>query len=87
MFWLNTKRIFHTGAISFWRNSFVSLSSILVVTVTLFVVGMVIFLSVILNSSLEDLKNKVDVNVYFTIAASEQDISKVKSSLEALPEV
>ena len=87
MFWLNTKRICRTGFVSFWRNSFVSLASILVVTVTLFVVGMVIFLSVILNSSLVDLKNKVDVSVYFSIAAPEADILSVKKTIESLPEV
>ncbi len=87
MFWTNIKRIVRTGVISFWRNSFVSLASVLVVTVTLFVVGMVIFTSVILNSSLEDLKNKVDINVYFTLAAEEAGILRVKSSLEKLPEV
>lgn len=71
----------------FWRNRFVSLSSVLVVTVTLFVVGIVIFLSVILNASLSDLKDKVDVNVYFSLSAPEAEIMKVKSSVEKLPEV
>jgi len=87
MFWVTARRILHTGVISFWRNSFVSLASVLVMTVTLFVIGMVIFVSVILNTTLEDIKNKVDVNVYFTIASPEVDILRVKGSLEELPEV
>ena len=87
MFWLSTKRIIRTGFLSFWRNSFVSLSSILVVTVTLFTIGALVFTSVILESVLTDLKSKVDVNVYFVTSAPEGDIVKVKSTLEKMPEV
>jgi cell division transport system permease protein len=65
----------------------VSLSSILVVTVTLFTIGSLVFTSVILESVLTDLKSKVDVNVYFVTSAPEGDIVKVKSSLEKMPEV
>ncbi len=87
MFWLTSKRILRTGFLSFWRNSFVSLSSILVVTVTLFTIGALVFTSVILESVLADLKSKVDVNVYFITSASEDEIMKVKTTLEKMPEV
>jgi cell division transport system permease protein len=87
MFWLTSKRIIRTGFLSFWRNSFVSLSSILVMTVTLFTIGALVFTSVILESVLTDLKSKVDVNVYFVASAPEGDIVRVKSSLEKMPEV
>ena len=87
MLWTKIKRVLRSGLFSFWRNSFVSLSSILVMVVTLFVIGGVIFMGSILNSSLNELKNKVDINVYFVITAGEEDIMAVKKSLEALPEV
>jgi cell division transport system permease protein len=87
MLWLTSKRIIRTGFLSFWRNGFVSLSSILVVTVTLFTIGSLVFMSVILESVLTDLKSKVDVNVYFVTSAPEDEVVKVKSSLEKMPEV
>ncbi|MCX6735854.1 MAG: permease-like cell division protein FtsX [Candidatus Parcubacteria bacterium] len=87
MFWLNTKRILRAGVLSFWRNGFVSLSSILVVTVTLFTVISLIFTNVILEAVLSDFKDKVDVNVYFVTAAPEADILQMKSNLEKQPEV
>ncbi len=87
MFWLNTKRILRAGVLSFWRNGFVSLSSILVVTVTLFTVISLIFTNVILEAVLSDFKEKVDVNVYFVTAAPEADILQIKSNLEKQPEV
>jgi len=87
MMWINIKRIVRTGFVNFWRNGFVSLSTVLVMTVTLFVIGSVIFLSVVLNSSLTELRNKVDVNVYFVTSADEDSILSLKASLESLPEV
>ena len=87
MFWLNTKRIIKTGFLSFWRNGFVSLSSILVVTVTLFTVISIIFTNVVLESVLADMKAKVDVNVYFVVTAQEPQILAMKDSLAKLAEV
>ncbi len=87
MIWLATKRIFKSGLQNFIRNGFVSLSSILVMTVTLFILTSIILLGGFLNYSLDQVKSKVDVNVYFITTASENDILSVKKSLEALPEV
>ena len=87
MLWTNTKRIAKAGFVSFWRNGFVSLSSVLIITVTLFSLGGIIFASAILNSSLDQIKDKVDVNVYFVPTASETDILALQKKLEALPEV
>jgi cell division transport system permease protein len=87
MFWINTKRIIKSGFVSFARNSFVSLSSVLIITVTLFVLGGIMFSGALLRSSLEQIQSKVDVNVYFVTSAIETDILVLKNRLEALPEV
>lgn len=84
MLWINIKRVVRSGFVSFWRNGFVSLSSVLVMTVTLFVIGSIIFLVVTLDSSLNALKSKVDVGVYLTTDAPETGISDLKKSIEAL---
>ena len=81
------KRILRAGFLSFWRNAFVSLASILVMTVTLFTVGTTVFAGVMLGSALQELRDKADVNVYFTTTAPEEKILELKTSLEALPEV
>jgi cell division transport system permease protein len=87
MFWVKVKRVVWTGFVNFWRNGFVSLSTVLVMTVTLFVIGSLLFSNALLNASLSELQDKVDVNVYFLTSASETDILSLKKSLEALPEV
>lgn len=83
----NFKRILRSGFVSFYRNGFVSLSSILVMAVTLFTIGGVIFLTALLRTSLEEIKSKVDVNVYFQTHAPEAEILALLASLKALPEV
>jgi cell division transport system permease protein len=85
--WIKLKRVIRSGFFSFWRNGFVSLSSILVMTVTLFVIGSTIFAGAIFKSTLNEIKNKVDVNVYLVRSASEEDILTLKKNLEQLVEV
>ncbi len=87
MFWTTIKRIIRAGFYSFWRNGFISLSSILVMVVTLFVIGSLIFSSAILRATLTEIKNKVDIKVYFTLTAPENDILSLKKEIEKLPEV
>lgn len=87
MIWIKLKRIVRSGFYSFWRNGFVSLSSILVMMVTLFVIGSTIFSGAILGSTLNQIKDKVDVNVYFITTANEEEILAMKKSIEQLPEV
>jgi len=65
----------------------VSLSSVLVMIITLFVITSTIFLGAFLNPSLEAIKNKVDINVYFVQTAPEEDILALQRALELLPEV
>ncbi len=81
------KRIFRAGLLDFWRNGFVSLASTLVMTVTLFVVGVTLFAGVILNATLNDLRDKADVNVYFVLDTPTEQIFELQASVEALPEV
>ncbi len=85
--WVLIKRVLRAGMLDFSRNAFVSMASILVMTVTLFVVGLTLFAGVILGSALQELRDKADVNVYFVQNAPEQKILELKASLEALPEV
>lgn len=72
---------------SFWRNGFVSLASVLIMIITLSVIGAMVFLSVMLDTSLQAIKDKVDVNVYFVPSAAEDDILAIRDALSELPEV
>ncbi len=75
------------GFIGFWRNAYVSLASIFVITVALFVIGSTMMIDQLLTVSLQQLQSKVDINVYFVTTAAEEDIESLRTSLAALPEV
>jgi len=86
-FWINARRVARYGFIGFVRNGFISLAAVLIMTITLFVVSILMIGGAALSSTLKDLTEKVDVTVYFTLDAEEGDIMDIKQSLEALPEV
>jgi cell division transport system permease protein len=56
-------------------------------TITLFVVAALMISGAALNSVLKQLTDKVDVTVYFTTSATDEQIAQVRSSLQAFPEV
>jgi cell division transport system permease protein len=84
---LKIKRVFRAGFLNFWRNSFVSLSSILMMSFTLLIIGVVVFTGVILQTTLEQFRSQADMNIYFTTDAPEERIRELQGSLETLPEV
>ena len=69
------------------RSGAVSFATVLIMTVTLMIVGSLIFLSAVLTNTLAILQDKVDVNVYFITTATEQQILAIQDRLEALPDV
>jgi cell division transport system permease protein len=84
---IKTKRIIRAGILNFKRSGLVSWAAVLVVTITLSVITLIILLQAVLYSSLNTIKDKVDVTIYFTVGAPEDQILSLKQSLEKLPEV
>jgi cell division transport system permease protein len=81
------KRIVRAGFISFRRSGLVSWAAVLVMTITLSVITALILLQAVLYGTLAQIKEKVDVTIYFTVGAPEEKILNLKESLENLPEV
>ena len=81
------KRIIKAGFINFTRGGLVSFAAVLVSTITLSVITSIILLQAVLYFSLNVIKDKVDVTIYFNVDAPEDKIMLLKSSLEKLPEV
>lgn len=87
MHYFDFRRISRSGLLNFWRNGFVSLSSVLVMSITIAVISSVVFFQAILSFTLTQLEDKVDVTVYFTPQASEAGIFNFREKIEAIPEV
>jgi cell division transport system permease protein len=81
------KRVIRAGFFNFWRSGYVSFASIMVMIFTLSVIGSVIFIGAILGVTMQEFRDKVDVNVYFLTTATEEQIFSLKTRIEALPEV
>ncbi len=87
MSWMVIKRVLVGGAKNFARGGAVSAATVLIMTVTLAIIGSLIFLSALLTYTLNSLEEKVGVSVYFVTTASESEILSVKDQLEKLPQV
>jgi cell division transport system permease protein len=81
------RRVVKAGFVGFWRNTYVALASIFVLTVALFVIGATMFLDQLLATSLQTLQSKVDINVYFVPDAPQGDVDRIRNAVAALPEV
>ena len=81
------KRIMRAGWLGFWRNAWLSAATIIVMTLVLFVVGNLVFLGALSHTVLRSLESKIDVSVYFTPDAPEQEILTLKREMEARPDV
>ena len=81
------KRIIKSGVKTFLRNGFLSASSILVITITLVTIMSVYSAVVLLQSSIRQVEEKVDVNIYFKYDAPIDKILDFKKIIEELPQV
>lgn len=82
-----TKRIVTAGLRGFYRNRTVSLSSIFILTITLSIITAFYLFRAIFGYTLEEITKKVDVRIYFSADASEEQIGDVKAKLMGLPQV
>src|SRR3989344_1700731 len=81
------KRIIKGGFVNFTRGGLISFAAVVVVTITLSVITFIILLQAVLVSSLDAIKDKVDVTIYMNVGAPENKILAFQNSLEKLPEV
>lgn len=87
MFWVKLRRVIKSGFLNFKRNGLVSYAAILVATIVLSVITGIFLFHAVLSTSISILKNKVDIAVYFTIDAGEEQILALEDTLKKLPEV
>lgn len=87
MIFTTFKRITRTGFVNFWRNGFLSFSAIIVVTLSLCAIGTIIFTGAFGRALIEDVQEKVDINVYFSLLTPESDILTLQKEVKSLPEV
>lgn len=81
------RRIVRAGFVGFWRNAFVSMTSVYVMIIALFVVFSAMLFDQLLTKTLQNLQSQVDINVYFMPNAPEEEVDRIRTAVAALPEV
>lgn len=87
MMFTSIRRVFRAGFVSMWRNSFVSIAAVFVMTMTVMIVGSLMFLNALIDQFVAYVEDKVDVNVYFVTTAEVSAILDLKEALEGMQEV
>ena len=78
----NAWRILKNSYKSIARNIWISLSTLSIIVTALFVVGVLILFNESINVFTEELRDKVDVSIYFNAETDEQYILDIKEDLE-----
>lgn len=87
MFWVRLQRVLKSGWINFRRNGLVSYAAVLVTTITLTVATGIFLFQGVLQHAISDVQQKVDIAVYFSVDAPEEQILSLQDTLQKLPEV
>jgi len=80
-------RIIKYGFHNFFRNGWLAVSTISIMTLALFVFEGLIIFNFISKTTIQSIQDKIDISVYFKNNVSEDEILSIKKSLEGLAEV
>ncbi len=80
-------RMIAFGFQNFWRNIWLSLITVLIVVLNLFLMSLVFGLNVVGQQTLTAVRQKVNLSVYFTPTTSEQRVDQIRQELLKKPEV
>ncbi|HET7630650.1 MAG TPA: permease-like cell division protein FtsX [Candidatus Saccharimonadales bacterium] len=82
--WLRMARY---GANNFTRNAWLSTAATAVMTITLLIIFTTVAATSILNSTVNDIKGKVDVSIYLKNTVSQAQVDELTSKIKADPNV
>lgn len=83
----STKKIFKLGWINFRRQGGLSIATVFIMVLTIFLITSLFIFQKAANLLITDLQEKVDISVYFKETSTEEEILGVKEDIALLPEV
>jgi cell division transport system permease protein len=87
MFLLSLSRIIKFSFQNFFRNFWLSVVTITIIVLTLFSVTCLVFINAITEQSVNIVKSKVDVSLYFNPTTTPEQVFGVQGAIENLPYV
>lgn len=84
---ITVQRVITSGFLTFKRNAWLSMATVMVFGLVLFVLGGLVFIGALADTALRSIESKIDISVYFIPDAPEDQILAVKSDIAELPDV
>jgi cell division transport system permease protein len=84
---LKLLRTFKEGSRNFYRNGWLSLATVSVLTVSLYIIGITVLVGIGSKSALENIQQKVNISVYFNPEVKEERILEIKDKLAGYREI
>ncbi len=81
------KKIIISGCKDFCRNSWLSIATIMVITITLFTINTLVIINFLSETVLTNLQEKIDITVQFKNETAEDKIFEFRDKLERMAEV
>jgi cell division transport system permease protein len=81
------KRIIRSSLVNFWRQGGLSFATCFILVMAISLTASLFFFSKLTDYAISNLKDKVDISVYFKKDSSEQDILKIREEIVQIPEV
>lgn len=83
----NAERSVKYGVISFTRNIWLSLAATLVMTVTLLILMITVGASMVLNSTAETMREKIDITIFFRPGTDAETLNELSAIMQNNPNV
>lgn len=74
-------RVIKLGLVNFQRNGWLSIASTIVMTITIFIIGVFITQSSVISNTVAGIEEKLDLSIYFEDEVAEEDILKIRETL------
>ncbi|MDZ7798339.1 MAG: permease-like cell division protein FtsX [Patescibacteria group bacterium] len=87
MIGLTLIRSIKLGWQNFWRNRWLSLVTVIILILTLFLISLVGSLKIVADQTFDSVKEKVDFSIYFEPSAEKNEITEIKNRFEEMNEV
>jgi len=87
MFVVSTYRVIKFAWQSFWRNIWLSIVTITVIILTLISINSLYVLSIVSDSVITSVKDRINVSIFFKPEIMEADVLEVKTYLDSLSQV
>lgn len=80
-------RTYKEGFINFYRNGWLSVATITVLTISLYLIGVTLAIGLGANAILRNVQEKVNISVYFNPSVSADRITEIKTELQKFQEI